>query len=257
MRIGFFDSGVGGVTVLAEALRRMPGEDYLYFADTMNVPYGEKPKETVRAHIFEGVERMLEQGMKALVIACNTATSIAAVDLRKRYGFPIIGMEPAVKPAVMRNADREKRVLVFATSLTLKEAKFQQLVSSVDRNHIVDYMALPGLVELAERIVFEGPEAEEYLRMKLSEFDLPHYGTVVLGCTHFPLFEGVFRKLLPPGTEIIDGAEGTVKHLMATLEREGLTGGGIGSILFDSSGNSERNRKVFDGALEAAKRRLD
>jgi glutamate racemase len=256
MRIGFFDSGVGGVTVLAEALRRMPGEDFLYYADTKNVPYGEKSKEAVRSHIFEGVERMIEQGMKALVIACNTATSIAAADLRTRYGFPIIGMEPAVKPAVLRNRDREKRVLVFATSLTLKETKFKQLVSAVDQKHIVDYMALPGLVELAERLIFEGPQAEEYLRSMLADHELPLYGTIVLGCTHFPLFESVFRKLLPAGIDIIDGAEGTVKHLCATLEREELAGGGQGSILFHSSGNREEDINVFEAALEVAKRRL-
>lgn len=257
MRIGFFDSGVGGATVLAEALRRMPDEDFLYYADSRNVPYGEKGKDEVLRAIEEGVERMLEQGIKALVIACNTATSIAAGELRKRYGFPIIGMEPAVKPAVMRNRDREKRVLVFATSLTLKETKFKQLVSSVDPRHIVDYRALPGLVELAERLVFEGPEPEAYLRSVLAEFDLSHYGTVVLGCTHFPLFEQLFRRLLPPGTDIIDGSAGTVKHLGATLDREGLSGGGSGSVLFVSSGDRDKDVRVFEAALEVAKRRLE
>lgn len=253
MRIGFFDSGVGGVTVLAEALRRMPDEDYLYYADTLHVPYGDKPKEAVRQHILDGVAKMHEQGIKALVVACNTATSIAVKELRERYSFPVIGMEPAVKPAVERNADKEKRVLVFATNLTLKEAKFKQLVSAVDHKHIVDYMALPGLVELAERKVFEGPEAEEYLQSKLTEFELPQYGTVVLGCTHFPLFEQVFRKLLPASVDIIDGAAGTVKHLGATLEKAGSRGGGVGNVRFDSSGNREANLEVFQAALEAAK----
>ncbi|RAV05647.1 glutamate racemase [Paenibacillus sp. YN15] len=252
MRIGFFDSGVGGATVLAKALGSMPEEDFLYYADTLHVPYGEKPKEEVRGHIFDAVAQMVDEGIKALVIACNTATSIAAKELRERYSFPIIGMEPAVKPAVMRTAGSEKRVLVFATSLTLKEAKFQQLVSAVDQRHIVDHLALPGLVELAERGIFSGPEAEGYLRRALAPFDLGRYGTAVLGCTHFPLFRPVFAELLPAGTDLIDGAEGTVRHLRATLEKAGLAGGGSGRLEFMSSGKSADTQAVFQAALHAA-----
>lgn len=257
MRIGILDSGVGGVTVLAEALRKLPEEDFLYYADTLHVPYGEKPKEEVRRYILEAAERMLDDGMKALVIACNTATSIAAGELRERYSFPIIGMEPAVKPAVLRNPQGEKRVLVFATSLTLREAKFRQLVSAVDSKHIVDYLALPGLVELAERSVFGGREAEDYLRSRLAELDLEQYGTVVLGCTHFPLFEAELRRLLPPGTDLIDGAEGTVRHLGAILQKAGLEGGGTGQIRFQSSCGREEKRSVFEAALQLAKGRLE
>lgn len=253
MYIGFFDSGIGGSTVLAEAMRRLPDEDYVYFADTLHVPYGEKSKEEVKDFVFQAVDRMSAHGLKALVIACNTATSIAVKDLRNRYPFPVIGMEPAVKPAVLRNQDRDKRVLVFATGLTLKESKFKQLVSAVDPKHIVDSMPLPGLVEFAERMVFEGPEVEAYLNAKLSEFDLGLYGTVVLGCTHFPLFKGVFRKLLPPGIDLIDGAAGTVNHMIATLDRLGGLGGGSGKVVFESSGNRENDRVVFETALEYQK----
>ncbi|MDF2927203.1 MAG: glutamate racemase [Paenibacillaceae bacterium] len=253
MRIGVFDSGVGGATVLAEALRMLPAEDYLYYADTLHVPYGEKSKEAVRGYIFEGVERMLQMGMKALVIACNTATSIAAAELRERYSFPIIGMEPAVKPAVLRNADGEKRVLVLATRLTLKENKFKQLVSAVDQRHIVDFLALPGLVELAEQGIFSGAEPFRYLEQQLAQFDLSHYGTVVLGCTHFPLFESELRRLLPLGTDIIDGAEGTVKHLISTLNQQGLLGGGSGNVLFQASGNEGASKIVFEAALANAR----
>lgn len=256
MRIGVFDSGVGGVTVLAEALRRLPAEDYLYFADTLHVPYGEKSKEDVRSYIFEAVEQMVEAGMKALVIACNTATSIAVSSLRERYTFPIIGMEPAVKPAVLRNADGEKRVLVLATNLTLKEAKFKQLVSAVDHKHIVDYKALPGLVELAERGVFGGAEAERYLRDELEPLALAQYGTVVLGCTHFPLFEQELAGLLPAGTDLIHGAEGTVKHLTSVLEREKLAGGGTGQVQFQSSAGRSSDVSVFEAALAAARQRI-
>lgn len=249
MTIGFLDSGLGGVTVLSEALRSMPDENYLYYADTRHVPYGEKPKEAVKQHIFDAVESMVAEGIKALVIACNTATSIAVKELRQTYSFPIIGMEPAVKPAVKKTAGAGKRVLVFATSLTLKEAKFQQLVSAVDPNHIVDIMALPGLVELAERLIFEGEEAETYLQGKLNEFDIAKYGTVVLGCTHFPLFSDVFRRLLPKQVAFIDGAAGTVKHLKTLLVKNGLRGGGSGMLVFRSSGDPAADSVRFQTAL--------
>lgn len=249
MKIGFFDSGLGGITVLSEALRLMPGEDYLYYADTLHVPYGEKPKEAVKRYIEAAVEEMVAAGMKALVLACNTATSIAVNDLRSRYPFPIVGMEPAVKPAVLKNNGSGKRVLVFATSLTLKEAKFRELVTAVDPEHIVDFMALPELVAFAERLTFEGEQVEAFLQGKLSEFDLSKYGTVVLGCTHFPFFRETFRKLLPGGIDVIDGAYGTVKHLKAKLEAQGLLGGGSGRIDFHSSGPLEEDRRRLATAL--------
>ena len=106
MRIAIFDSGIGGITVLAEALKQLPQEDYVYYADTLHVPYGEKTKQQVRNYIFKAVDFLAGTGIKALVVACNTATSIAVNDLRQRHSFPVIGMEPAVKPAVQRRQSR-------------------------------------------------------------------------------------------------------------------------------------------------------
>jgi glutamate racemase len=123
MTIGFFDSGIGGLTVLAESLRRLPAQDYVYMADTLHVPYGPKSQEEVRDYVLAAIETMMEEGIEALVIACNTATSIAVNELRERYDIPIVGMEPAVKPAVEMNRATGKRVLVFATQLTLSMPK--------------------------------------------------------------------------------------------------------------------------------------
>ena len=257
MTIGFFDSGIGGVTVLAEALKQMPEEDYIYYADTKHVPYGEKSKEEVRRYILDAADAVASRGVKALVVACNTATSIAVRELRDHYSFPVIGMEPAVKPAVRLSANREKRVLVFATSLTLKETKFKQLVSAVDPNHIVDSIALPGLVEFAERLVFDGNKVEQYLADKLSGFDLSLYGTVVLGCTHFPFFRRTLRKLLPPDIDLIDGAGGTVKHLRNTLQAEGRLGGGRSAVTFMTSGDGEAAEPVFRQAMTFAMENLN
>lgn len=243
MQVGFFDSGVGGITVLYEALKIMPDEDYIYYADTLNVPYGPKPKETVRQYIFSAAEFMAEQGIKALVVACNTATSIAIEDLRSKYSFPIIGMEPAVKPAVEKNGSRSKRVLVLATQLTIKEEKLKNLIDRVDSEGIVDLLALPGLVEYAERLEFGKQTVMPYLKEQLSIFDMNNYGTVVLGCTHFPLYKDMFRELLPQSIDIIDGSIGTVKNLKRILENSGHSKEGIGRIAYYNSGH-----KIIDKA---------
>lgn len=216
MQVGFFDSGIGGLTVLYDSLRLLPELEYLYYADIENVPYGTKSKELVKEYIFTAVDFIIKQGVDALLLACNTATSIAVRELRSKYQIPIIGMEPAVKPAI-RNT-KEKRVLVLATPLTLKEDKYEDLVSRVDQNHIVDSLPLPGLVEFAENYEFHNPAVEAYLRKELAVFDLDKYGTIVLGCTHFLYFKKIFREILPAGIEIIDGNEGTIRHLAKTLQ---------------------------------------
>jgi glutamate racemase len=249
MKIGFFDSGIGGITVLKEALRVMPKEDYIYFADTSHVPYGQKPKDEVKGYIFDAVDFILSFGVKALVVACNTATSIAIKDLRKEYSIPIIGMEPAVKPAVANTDGSGKRVLVFATPLTLKESKFKNLVSQVDVNNIVDFLPLPELVNYAEGLEFDEKIIIPYLTDKLSSFDLSQYGTVVLGCTHFPFFTKCFSKVFPQRVNIIDGACGTVKRLKSVLSEQNLLEACEGKVQFCSSGNGEKDILKMEEAL--------
>ena len=129
MKIGFFDSGIGGITVLNEAIKQLPNEDYIYFADTDNTPYGVKPKDEVKKYILAAIDFIYAKGVDAIVIACNTATSIAIEDLREKYNIPILGMEPAVKPAIEKNHSTNKRVLVTATPLTLKEEKLKNLMT--------------------------------------------------------------------------------------------------------------------------------
>lgn len=255
MSIGIFDSGVGGITVLKEALRLLPFEDYIYYADTLHVPYGTKSKEEIKGYIFEAAEFLAQKGIKILVVACNTATSIAVKELRQRYDFPVVGMEPAVKPAVEKNGKSNKRVLVTGTPLTLKEEKFQNLVSRLDNEHIVDVLPLPGLVELAENLKFDEQAVTPYLCDELSAFDMNEYGTVVLGCTHFPLFKSIFSKILPGQVDIIDGNIGTVRHMKSIMEEKGLLNpsGKVGKVAFYSSGNCEADiikmTKVFENIV--------
>ncbi|RXZ84820.1 glutamate racemase [Paenibacillaceae bacterium] len=240
MTIGFFDSGLGGLTVLAESLRRLPAKNYLYMADTLNVPYGSKSEEAVRSFVLESVELMMQQGIDALVVACNTATSIAVADLRSIYSIPIIGMEPAVKPAVEMNRATGRRVLVFATQLTLAQPKYYALVSRVDDRGIVDSLPLPELVKYCEDLQFDKKQMHDYFRVKLEGYNLDHYGIVVLGCTHYPFYKDILRELLPPHIQIVDGNIGTVRRLSAQLNRFGISeGGGCGDVhLMCTSGDT-------------------
>lgn len=245
MRIGFFDSGIGGITVLHQALKYLPNEDYIFYADTLHVPYGEKPKEEVRDYIFRAADFMANQGVKALVIACNTATSIAVDDLRKKYDFPILGIEPAVKPAVQSCKGKRKKVLVLATSLTLKEEKFHNLVKSMDHHDIVESLPLPGLVEFAESFEFREEVVVPYLREKVSALDLEQYGTIVLGCTHFPYFENSVREIFPEKVDIISGSVGTAKNLKRILEARNQMNDGTGDIVYFQSGSKVVDKETL------------
>lgn len=217
MNIGIFDSGIGGMTILHQAMVLMPHENYIFYADTDHVPYGTKTREQVVSYVDEVIRFMARNDCKAVVIACNTATAVAVELMRGRYEtLPIIGIEPAVKPAVAESGG--KRVLVVATPLTVHEKKLQKLVERVDDEHLVDLLELPGLVEFAERGEFVSDGVTAYLKERLSGFALGKYGELVLGCTHFNYFKDTFRKLIPPQIHIIDGSLGTVRQLMRVLD---------------------------------------
>lgn len=232
MKIAFFDSGIGGITVLHEAMKQLPHEDFIFFADTLHVPYGTKSKTDVMEYVKRSVEIIREEHVKALVIACNTATSIAISELRSTYDFPIIGMEPAVKPALEISRSFGKRVLVFATPLTLKQSKYTDLVSRIDDQRLVDSLPMPELVEFCEQLNFQSQEVVDYFRKKLSSFDLSKYGTIVLGCTHYPYYKRLLRGILPSHIEIIDGSIGTVNRLTDVLAK---------AKQLDSEGNASTN----------------
>lgn len=254
VKIGVFDSGIGGITVLHDAIKMLPNEDYIYYADTQNVPYGLKTKEEVKKYIFNAMDFIVLQGVKAIVIACNTATSVAIRELRDKYSIPIIGMEPAVKPAVKKNMNADKRILVTATELTLKQDKLQNLISKLDNEHIVDLLSLQELVKLAENFDFTEETAMPYLQKQLSKFDLSNYGTVVLGCTHFSFYKEMLRELLPQDVDIIDGNLGTVKNLKRILEEKNALNEGSGNFIFYNSGVEVKDNEKLEIYRELLKR---
>lgn len=217
MKIGFFDSGVGGLSVLHYAMQVLPHEQFIFYADEDNVPYGTKTREQVKEYVGEAFDFLVnEQHVKAIVTACNTATSVAVADMRQRYDIPIIGMEPAAKKAL--DLDGEHRVLVIATPITVKGKKLELLIERVDKEHLVDRLALPQLVTFAEKQEFDSPAVTEYLQKEFAPYDFKNYSAVVLGCTHFNYFKDTMRKLLPDNVHFVDGNEGTVNELIRRLK---------------------------------------
>ncbi|MDD5934289.1 MAG: glutamate racemase [Clostridiales bacterium] len=217
MKIGVFDSGLGGLSVLHCAQKLIPNADYVYYADEKHVPYGEKKPEELKGFIKEIIQFMIDKNVDAIVIACNTATSMIDKSERKKYPIPIVGMEPAVKKAVDLYSNENKRILVAATPVTITGDKLKGLVEQVDRDNMTDLVALPGLVRYAEQGDFSSDGIITYLKEALKEYDLSNYGTVVLGCTHFNYFKPSFQKLFDQEVHFLDGNEGTIHQLLRVL----------------------------------------
>ncbi len=219
--IAVLDSGVGGISVLRELVRLMPHENFLYFGDSKNAPYGEKSPASVLDITRDNLKHLLSRGIKALVLACNTATGAAARTLRSENPeLIIVGIEPAIKPASLLG-DRP-RVLVMATPLTLKQEKFCSLMERFSECEEIIPLPCSGLVELIEAGELCGERLENYLKTLFS----PHQGTkidaVVLGCTHYPHIKEEIIKHLPKGTTILDGSEGTARETKRRLAEAGL-----------------------------------
>ena len=217
MKIGIFDSGIGGLSVLHRAMKMMPNVSFVYYADTEHVPYGEKTVQQIREFDEHNLNFLIDQGVDAVVIACNTATSVATKEFRAGFPVPIVGMEPAVKKAVEQYCDTGKRILVAATAITIASDKLHNLLERVDKEHDVDLLPLPKLVRFAEKGDFTSGGIEAYLCEELSKFDLEDYAAVVLGCTHFNYFKQNFRNVFPEEIHFVDGNEGTLRQLLRVL----------------------------------------
>lgn len=232
--IGIFDSGIGGLTVLRKIIEILPNEKYIYYADTDNVPYGTKPKEEVKIYIEKAIKFLISKNVKAIVIACNTATSIAVNDLRNKYDIPIIGIEPAVKPAIEKR--NGKKVLIMATPTTIREEKLQNLVKKLNASEEVDLIDMPKLVEFAEKMEFNSGEVKKYIEDRLKKYNLNNYSTLVLGCTHFPLFKETLLQVFSNEIFIIDGSQGVANRLKDILENKNLLGSNKLQINYYNSG---------------------
>ncbi|MDW7661394.1 MAG: glutamate racemase [Bacillota bacterium] len=213
-KIGVFDSGLGGLSVLHTIRQIMPNESLIYIGDSGNAPYGTKEKSEVLNLSKKVCDTLVSKDVKAIVIACNTATSAAVNELRRAYDIPIIGMEPAIKPALRQT---EGKVLVLATEMTLKEEKFKQLVDSLEEGYRIIKMPAPEWVQLVENHMSESDyvkkEVEGFLDKVTEKID-----AVVLGCTHFIFLKPYIMAYYKDQVEIFDGNMGTALQLKNLLE---------------------------------------
>ena len=241
--IAVFDSGLGGISVLKELVLALPNENFIYFGDTANAPYGTKSAEMVREMTFSVYEKLKAEGIKAFVIACNTATSVAVASLREKYPEDIIiGVEPALKPAV--KCCDNPTVCVLATPLTLKEEKFAHLLEKFGINARVIPFACPGLVEFVERGEVEGEELHSFLLELFAPLMDKNLDAIVLGCTHYPFVKKEISAILGEKVKIFDGSMGTALNTRRRLEEANLLNDTEqkGRVIFiDSSYPNEEN----------------
>ena len=215
--IAVIDSGVGGISVLRELIALMPNENFIYFGDSANAPYGSKSRDEVLKITRCNLEFLKERGIKALVVACNTATSAAVRVLRgEESELVIVGIEPAIKPPSVELD--HPRVLVMATPLTLREEKFNLLAARFAEDEQIIPLPCPGLVELIEDGHIDSPELDEYLEKLLSPYKDQKIDALVLGCTHYPHIKKAIMRHLSPGIRVYDGGEGTARETRRRLD---------------------------------------
>lgn len=232
--IAVFDSGVGGVSVLRELRRLMPRENYYYFGDSANAPYGLKTTQQVRELALAAAEKLFSKGAKCLVVACNTATAAAIETLRSTYPDRIIvGIEPALKLA----ADRHPHgtIGIMATDVTLREKKLSRLLERYSQDCTVIRLPSPGVVELIESGKADSPEAIELMQAELGPY-ASTLDALVLGCTHYPFMKKAIRAVVGDGVELLDGGEGTAKETQRRLKKANLLNDQqIGTLVVENS----------------------
>jgi len=218
--IGVFDSGVGGLSVLREIRRELPFEHLLYIADSGYAPYGDRPASVVQQRAHAVTAFLIDQGAKAIVVACNTATAVAADSLRATFTLPIVAIEPAVKPAAART--RSRVVGVLATTNTLASAKFANLVEQYAGGAAVLTQASPGLVEQVESGELDGTRTRALVERYVDPLLEEGADTLVLGCTHFPFLAPLIQDVAGPNVAVIDPAVAVARELRRRLATTGL-----------------------------------
>ncbi len=235
--IAVFDSGVGGISVLKHLVKQLPEERFLYFGDSANAPYGTKTKDQVRVLTLDAAEMLYLRGIKALVVACNTATSAAITELRLAYpDLIVIGIEPALKLAA--DTYPGGALGVMATPMTLREEKFSALVERFQDSCQIYKLPAPGLVELIEAGKADSPEAEELIQNLFANY--PKLDALVLGCTHYPFAATAIGRVLGENTALLDGGDGTARETKRRLEAACLLRSGEGSVTIENSSNDPR-----------------
>ena len=252
MKIGIFDSGIGGLSVLYEAMQLLPHEQFIYYADEKHVPYGEKTREEIIGYVDEIIQFMIDHDCKAIVIACNTATSADVSILRKEYpDVPVVGIEPALKPAVQFM--EHPRVLVMATPMTIREEKFQRLMARYEKDAEIYPLACPGIVEFVERGELNSAGLKAFLYRLLKPYCEGTVDAIVLGCTHYPFVKDAIAEVMGNTVEFFDGGAGVARETRRRLmEKELLyTGDRKGRVIFENSAATLEKLRLCETLLNS------
>lgn len=243
--IGVFDSGVGGLTVLHECLVNLPHEDFIYLGDTGNFPYGPKDLAEVRRLAFWATDLLVQQGVKLIIVACNSAAAAALPQLQAHFSTPIVGVViPGSRGAIQ--ATRNRRVGILATEATVRSNEYQRALSTLDAGIEVFPVACPRLAPLIQSGDVCSEATEEAAREYVAPLKQAEADTVIMGCTHYPLITHMLRRLLGPRVTLINSAEETVREVGEMLERRGMANdtGREGDYRFYSTGDAEEFRTV-------------
>ena len=243
--IAIFDSGVGGLSIAQCINHRLPNENLLYVADTLHAPYGDKTAEFIQQRVNEIAYWFIERNAKAIVVACNTATVNAIDQLRKNISIPVIGVEPAIKPAV--NLSKNKKVAILVTKATAENQRFLTLVAQYGHNSEVIIQPCPGLVELIEQDKKNSPECELLLSKYLQPLLDKGVDTIVLGCTHYPLVKGIINKICGENVIIMETALPVTEQLQRQLAQHNLINPSdkLGTTRFYSSKHGDMQQALF------------
>ena len=246
--IGMFDSGVGGLAVLAEVRRLLPSDDVIYYADSAYFPYGSRPADEVRARSEAVSRELIERGAKAVVVACNTATSAAIAHLREQFDAPFVGMEPALKPAAERT--QSGTVALLVTPGTARGEKLASLIDRHERDVRVRVIEAPGLAERVERGDIAGSATSSLIREYADAVEASGADVLALGCTHYAFLRASFQRELGDAVAVIEPSEAVARQLARMLDERGLRGdrneGGVVEYMVSGEAREfERVRRVL------------
>lgn len=244
--IGVMDSGVGGISVLKHIHALLPHEHLIYFADSAHAPYGNKSQEEIKQRCFAVTDFLIAQDVKAIVVACNTATAAAIAEMRAKYDLPIIGMEPAVKPAAA--ASKNGIIGVLATVGTLKSAQFAALLESYGRNVEVVTQGCIGLVECIERGELDTEHTKQLLKQYCAPLLAEGADTIVLGCTHYPFVRELIEQIAGKSVTIIDTGAAVAKQLQHKLNAQSSVNPSIepATIQFFTNSQHTQSNEVIE-----------
>ncbi|MFK7950792.1 MAG: glutamate racemase [Saprospiraceae bacterium] len=244
--IGVFDSGLGGLSVWLELVKLMPNEKIIYFADSGNCPYGNRPKSEIIDLSIRNTEFLLSKGAKIIVIACNTATGVAIKELRKRFDVPFIGMEPAVKPAAEQT--KTKNIGVLATKGTLESEKFKNTKNAYAKGITVYMQVGQGLVEAVENQEIETEKTAKLVQQYVQPMLENDVDKIVLGCTHYPFLRPVFDQLLPQNVNLVNPAPAVARQTLKQLEKFSLRTSNTSEPKYEF--HTSGNEKILERFLE-------